>query len=339
MTAPKPWVPEYAVSVQVARHLCCEQFTASFAADVAVTPFGQGWDNRAFLMIDRAGFEWVLRFPQRAVAAPLMARELELLPRLSAKLASSDATPADAGLDAAVESTLALPNPELQGVAAGDYPYPFGGYRRLPGRTACAWKRGPGAERPGARALGQLLGALHPLGSAAPFVKFFERDLGTGDALAGRLRRFEERLGELEAGSARLGVQPSDIRGAAHEVRTCPPWNGPPQLVHGDLYGRHLLVDEAGHPTAVIDWGDAHRGDPALDLSFAWTYFAGPAREELLAAYERVSGSEVDPATRGRARFRALEYGVTLLHYGSSVGDGPMADLGREALQHVLGAP
>ena len=39
-----------------------------------------------------------------------------------------------------------------------------------------------------------------------------------------------------------------------------------PVFVHGDLYSRHLLVDDAGRPCGVIDWGDCHVGDPAVDL-------------------------------------------------------------------------
>ncbi|MCH7839494.1 MAG: phosphotransferase [Planctomycetes bacterium] len=38
-------------------------------------------------------------------------------------------------------------------------------------------------------------------------------------------------------------------------------------LVHRDLYARHMLVDDDGRPCGVIDWGDVHVGDPAIDLS------------------------------------------------------------------------
>jgi aminoglycoside phosphotransferase (APT) family kinase protein len=37
--------------------------------------------------------------------------------------------------------------------------------------------------------------------------------------------------------------------------------------VHGDLLPEHLLVRD-GRLAAVIDWGDARVGDPALD--YAW---------------------------------------------------------------------
>jgi aminoglycoside phosphotransferase (APT) family kinase protein len=58
-------------------------------------------------------------------------------------------------------------------------------------------------------------------------------------------------------------------------------------LVHGDLGPEHLL--HAGDElTGVIDWSDAHAGDPALD--FAWTLFGtGPRFVDALAETYGVS--------------------------------------------------
>ncbi|MFC6847283.1 phosphotransferase [Streptomyces caelestis] len=39
-------------------------------------------------------------------------------------------------------------------------------------------------------------------------------------------------------------------------------------LVHGDLGPGHLLAQD-GALTGVIDFGDAHIGDPAVDLAWA----------------------------------------------------------------------
>ena len=70
---------------------------------------------------------------------------------------------------------------------------------------------------------------------------------------------------------------------------------GVPRLVHGDLGPVHIRVrgDDVG---GVIDWMDAHVGDPALDL--AWTvYGTSPAFSEALrTAYD----GDVDTLARGR---------------------------------------
>ena len=42
-------------------------------------------------------------------------------------------------------------------------------------------------------------------------------------------------------------------------------------VVHGDLHVRHVLVSDAGAPSAVIDWGDLCVADPAVDLSLYWS--------------------------------------------------------------------
>lgn len=76
-----------------------------------------------------------------------------------------------------------------------------------------------------------------------------------------------------------------------------------PTLVHGDFRLGNLIVAEAGL-SAVLDWELAHRGDPAEDLAWlcvrAWRFGAPHAvaglgtREELLAAYRKAGGREID---------------------------------------------
>jgi aminoglycoside phosphotransferase (APT) family kinase protein len=178
--------------------------------------------------------------------------------------------------------------------------------------------------------VGAFLGRLHPLGDERDFRDVTERLLGTPEALEQRRARLEERLDALT-------VPVAPIRAAWEELGKTACWSGPARLVHGDLYGRHVLLDAKLEPTALIDWGDLHRGDPALDLSLAWTYFAGRARAEFLKSYARVSGADLDPATLSRARLRALEYGVVLLHFGGQTDDELVLRLGRIALRHALG--
>jgi len=93
-----------------------------------------------------------------------------------------------------------------------------------------------------------------------------------------------------------------------------------PRLIHGDLDAAHVLVGPGGAlVTAVIDFGDARVGDPALDFAgypeFKET-FDTPLREAILAAYEL----PVDETFRQRAAiyrdrispFHAVLYGLEL---------------------------
>ena len=86
--------------------------------------------------------------------------------------------------------------------------------------------------------------------------------------------------------------------------------------VHGDLHVWQLLIDDDGRPTGVLDWGDTHVGDPALDLSIALCYLPPGARDAFRRAY-----GPIDAATWALARFRAIFIAITLLDYGQDVGD------------------
>ena len=54
-------------------------------------------------------------------------------------------------------------------------------------------------------------------------------------------------------------------------------WTRDPVWVHGDVSPSNLLVI-AGRLSGVLDFGCSAVGDPACDLTIAWTLFDGPAR-------------------------------------------------------------
>jgi aminoglycoside phosphotransferase (APT) family kinase protein len=90
---------------------------------------------------------------------------------------------------------------------------------------------------------------------------------------------------------------------------------GTPVLVHGDLHVRHLLVDDAGRATGVIDWGDVCLADPAVDLSLGFGAFGGRARAAFLAAY-----GPVDDVRGLRARALAVRLAALLARYAAAEG-------------------
>jgi aminoglycoside phosphotransferase (APT) family kinase protein len=55
-------------------------------------------------------------------------------------------------------------------------------------------------------------------------------------------------------------------------------WHGPSLWVHGDVTAANLLVVD-GRLSAVVDFGCSGVGDPACDLTIAWTFFFGDSRE------------------------------------------------------------
>ncbi|WP_052509442.1 phosphotransferase [Kitasatospora griseola] len=77
----------------------------------------------------------------------------------------------------------------------------------------------------------------------------------------------------MSAGPAR--IDPADRPAASRTwavAAAAPGWDGPPLWLHGALPWADLLVDR-GRIGALIDFGDLVGGEPATDLSVAWTAF------------------------------------------------------------------
>jgi aminoglycoside phosphotransferase (APT) family kinase protein len=295
------WTAEREVTPELAAGLIRRQFPA-LAADggLFVERIGVGWDNVAYLV----GGRFVFRFPQRQLGVPLIETESRLLPIVAPRL------------------TLPVPVPIFLGRPEHDYPWPFHGYERIAGRSACAAALDEAARERAAAPLGRFLRALHafPADEAAGLGAPGDT-LGRAD-LPKRVRQTRERLAEVRARSLGAGDGAlDDICAEADEEHAPAP---PAALVHGDLYARHLLVGAGGELAGVIDWGDVHLGHRALDLSIAFSFLPPRARDPFFAAY----GGAPDDGMRRRARLQALFYCVTLLLYGTETADG---DLVREA--------
>jgi aminoglycoside phosphotransferase (APT) family kinase protein len=217
-----------------------------------------------------------VRFPRRATALPGFRRELAVLPLVAGR--------------------LPLPVPSPRWVGTDDdprEPWPFAVVRFVPGRELAEVAPADLARRSAAAALGAFLAALH-----APAT----RDLVTGvDLPVDPMQRTLP--GARDPAVDRL------LRDGA---RLAPP-AAPPVLVHGDLHVRHLLLDDAGEASGVIDWGDVCLGDPAVDLALAYAAFTGEARAALIDAY-----GGVDPERELRARCLAVRLSALLAGYAAA---------------------
>jgi aminoglycoside phosphotransferase (APT) family kinase protein len=77
------------------------------------------------------------------------------------------------------------------------------------------------------------------------------------------------------------------------------------QLTDGDLYARHLVLEPGGAAKGVIDWGDVHYGDPALDLAVAHLLLAAGGHATFRAALwpDRRAHVECRPLSRDLSRY------------------------------------
>jgi len=282
-----PWDAERVVSPGVARALARRHVAAD-----EIVPLGAGWDNTAYL-VDGA---WVFRFPRRALAVPLLAREVAVLPAIAPRL------------------PLPITAPEHHGLDADGWPY--AGYRHLRGDVLATSGHEPGPEL--GATLGAFVRALHALSPAG--LELGGDAFGKVDAAARHER--------LRARAQALGVGvPEAVIAAALAV---PLAGRAPVVAHGDLDGRHV-VGAGERAYGVIDWGDVHLGDRASDLALAWSALAGRARAAFLAAY-----GEVDAATAALARLRAIDVALAVIAWGIDVGDARAEDGGRRSLSRAL---
>ncbi len=260
----------------------------------SVEPFGCGWDNTAFL-IDG---EWVFRFVRRGIAVALLERETSVLPSLAPLL------------------SVPIPNPQWFGRVGG---WPFAGYRRLIGRPASDLFLDEAARQRLARPLGDFLRSLHDLPTNG--VEVGPDPFGRLD-IAKRRPIAEQMLDECAA-----PMDAAALRRVLYEVDPC---SAEPVLSHGDLYSRHVLLED-GQLAGVIDWGDVCLADPAVDLAVAFAFLPPAARGEFFAAYGLIAES-----TASRARFRAVCHTLNVHRYAKSIGDEALLAEATLALRFIV---
>ncbi len=300
------WDADIEIAPEQAARLIARQFPG--LAPARLEPFGVGWDNVAYLVNAR----YIFRFPRRKIAAGLIAREVRVLPSLAPHL------------------PLPIPVPTFVGEPEADYPYPFAGYTLLPGVTAC--RAGLSEEERGrcAVTLARFLAALHRIPVDADTLAWAPGDEIERANHRKRAPRMKARL-PLPALQAN-GIEPDRLCELLDRLAAAAPQAGPLCWVQGDFYARHLLIDDARNVCGVIDWGDVHLGDPAIDLSIAFSFLPAEARNAFRQAY-----GSIDSATWDRARFRAIHYAIELIPYGLQVGDEAIRAAGEYALRSAAG--
>lgn len=286
------------VDAAVAGRLVAAQFPQW--SELEVRPVdAQGWDNCTF----RLGDEMLVRLPTAEEYALAVEKEHRWLPVLAPAL------------------PLEVPVPLARGLPDGSFPHNWSVYRWIGGE-------------PAARAAieDRTAFAIH----LAEFLKSLQRIDPTGGPGPGLHNWF--RGGPLTTydGWARAaletldGLIPTEAAEETWERALRAPWDGEPAWFHGDMAPGNLLVKD-GALTAVIDFGTCGVGDPACDLSIAWTMLTGTSR----AAFRDRLG--VDEATWERGQGWALWKALVGCAGAVRDGDGLPADASF-VLEEILAA-
>ncbi|MHB8645264.1 MAG: phosphotransferase family protein [Thermomicrobiales bacterium] len=289
------------------------RYRAAIAAsfpDLVIRTFrflAEGWDSAVW----EVNGDLVFRFPKRAEVATWLRIEIALLPVLG--------------------PTLPAPVPHFAYVAAGTdaFPYPFVGYRKLPGLSL--------ADTPAATIMSERLVAQ--IGGFLTALHRFPTDralaCGVPDASPQSWRaQYLTMLAALRALFPRMTPPERTRTEALFATFLDDPahFRFTPVLLHRDLGGDHFLIDpRSGDLAAVIDWGDVSIGDPAQDfcgLPAAWL----PA---LLASY----GGAMDATFADRVAFYRSLAPYHLLVFGLRVESEDFIERGLAALRAVICPP
>nr|WP_246530854.1 aminoglycoside phosphotransferase family protein [Streptomyces bathyalis] len=257
------------VDADLVRKLIASQFPRW--AHLPVTPVAAGGvDNRTFHL----GDEMAVRLPSAEGYAPQVDKEQTWLPVLAPRL------------------PLPVPAPLAKGEPAEGYPFRWSVNRWIEGETASRERIGDLTEfatdlagflttLQGIDATGGPLAGAHSFYRGAPLTTYDAETRRSIEALAGRIPAVAE------------------TATAAWESALNASWEGRPVWFHGDVASGNLLVAE-GRLSAVIDFGCSGVGDPACDLSIAWTLLSGESRKAFREAM--YAGGHVDAACWERGR-------------------------------------
>ena len=214
---------------------------------------------------------------------------------------------------------LAIPQPLAKGVPAFGFTRPWSVYRWLKGDPAIVGAVANQSKL--ATELADFLAALYgidPAGGPPPGEHNFFR--------GGSLITYDD---ESSDAIAALGDE-INAKAAAEvwQAALGATWHHSPVWVHGDVSAGNLLVDR-GTLSAVIDFGCLGVGDPACDVTIAWTFLSGDSREAFRARLP------VDDATWARGRGWALwKAMITLVQVREA--DPATAAMARRVIEDVL---
>ncbi|CAM3523596.1 aminoglycoside phosphotransferase family protein [Nocardioides zeicaulis] len=236
-----------------------------------------GTDNQLF----RLGDELLVRMPRVPGPAEGVAFEHTWLPRIAPHL------------------PLPIPAPVALGEPGHGYPFAWTVVPWIEGSTPTPETFDPELW---ATSLGAFVRACREVpGMDAPVV-----DQGRGAPL----ESMDDWVRQWAARADPAEVSHEAVLAVWEDALAAPAWDGGPCWFHGDLHQGNLLVRD-GRLAAVIDWGCAGRGDPAIELNAMWgdlprsvadLYRTSVGLDE--AAYRRGRGFALAPSISGFTYYR-----------------------------------
>lgn len=261
------------ITESLVRNLIEDQFPKWAHLPIKPVEFG-GIDNRTFHL----GHEMSIRLPSADGYAKQVQKEQEWLPLLAPHL------------------PLPIPEPIAMGKPSRNYPWNWSIYRWLDGKSANALTLEDEQLEIIALDLAHFLSEVHKFnvdGASTPSLHNWWRAAHTS-VYDAKTRSLIHKLKDFIDSSG---------ASALWERAISSKWDKDPVWVHGDVASGNILIRD-NRLSAVIDFGCMGIGDPACDLTIAWTFFRNKSREIFRDSLSL--NSDTWARARGWALWKAL---------------------------------
>jgi len=283
------WHPDIIVDDDIVRKTIEAQFKE--LAPIELKFISEGWDNKIYL-VNR---NLIFRFPRRKIAANLIERENAILKYLPDIV------------------NLKVPTPTYLGEPTPEYPYTFHGYPIIKGKSGCHAKLTESERVNSIEKLALFLKSIHNISASQAKSMGAKTPVEDRTDVDKAIKRLNERVKKIQL----KNIMPIDNKVFEEELLLAKSVKLPTLkvLIHGDLYFRHLIFYK-GELTGIIDWGDVALNNKTVDLAVIFSFYPEYCHQRFFDVY-----GEVDNQTWTYARFLGLYTAITILLYGSDIGD------------------
>lgn len=267
-----------------------------------------GWDNVVYLINN----DLVFRFPRREFGLTCMENEIIFLPIIKQHV------------------SFPLSAPEWIGKPSPLYPYPYAGYKILSGKALSDQEPQLIHDKQFAKTIAHWLKELHQIPIKPAYIETMEGEYEWKVNVEHRTHLCKVNIAQYEKFYVDAGL---DLKCLLQIISHLEKWNFLPQkrcFVHGDLYSRHIIVNEKMQPTGIIDWGDIHIGHPGIDLAVGMI-FTQETFHTFLASY-----GEIDEETYRITLFHSFCHSMSFLPYAFEQNKNNLMKWATIVLQRVI---
>lgn len=285
----RPWQPEKQVDIDLAKQLINEQCPDTNL--ISIEYLAKGFESTVFLV----NKQYIFKFPRRTVSVGFLEQEIRILPILKQYV------------------SVTIPVPLFIGHPSTLFSWPFAGFSFVSGHGADSFGLSRQERVELAEPVAHFLKQLH----AIPLTVTQTLDIGPDPI--GRLNfavQHSQALQLLEqVEQLHIFNQCTVLRKILESLHNIKLENDK-VMVHGDLYVRHLILDQHKKFSGVIDWGEAHISNPAVDLAMLFSFFP----KEGFSRFQAVYG-DIKKDVFQAALFRAIKHTLHCVLYAHDVKD------------------